>query len=196
MYMFTGIIEHIGTVTHQDGARYTVRAPKAIIAKLKHGTSIAVNGICLTVVDKKKDSFAIEVMPETRMKTVLKQLRPGSEVNLELPATPTTFLSGHVVQGHIDGQGTVKKITPEGNSRMLTVGIPQPFSRYIVPKGSITLNGVSLTVISARKSECTVGIIPFTWRHSMFKHLKSGDAVNIEVDVLAKYAERLLQKKL
>lgn len=192
--MFTGIIEHRGTIARKDGARYTVRAPKAVVAKLKHGTSIAVNGACLTVVGKKKDSFAIEVMPETEKRTTFGALFEGSRVNLELPATAATFLSGHIVQGHIDGVGTVKKIAREGNSRRIAIEIPGALSNYIVKKGSIAVQGVSLTVVDIRGKLCTVGIIPFTYSHTTLGTLRVGDRVNLEADVLAKYVERMAKR--
>jgi len=191
--MFTGIIEHIGTITGQDGVTYAIRAPKGIIAKLQKGTSIAINGICCTVVYKKGNDFAIEVMPETQKKTAISHLRRGSNVNLELPATPSTFLSGHIVQGHIDGVGRIKKIVSEGNGRLFTISIPKILSPYVVSKGSIALNGVSLTIIAAPRDEFTVGIIPFTRTHTTLGRLKKGDPVNIEVDILAKYIRSLMK---
>jgi len=156
--------------------------------------SVAVNGACLTVVGKKGISFIADIMPETARRTTLGRLRRKTPVNLELPATPASFLSGHIVQGHIDGIGSVKKIVKDGGSHILTIAIPRVLGRYIVPKGSVAINGVSLTIITARSSMFTAGIIPHTFRVTMLGTLAPGDTVNIEVDVLAKYAEKFARK--
>jgi len=185
----------MGTVTRKNGARYFVRADTKVVERLRTGTSISINGACTTVIAHKGTEFSIEIMPETEKRTTFSTLAKGSRVNLELPATPATFLSGHIVQGHVDGVGTVKKIVREENSRLIVIETPRALAKYIVKKGSITVQGVSLTVVDIRGKLCTVGIIPFTYSHTVLGTLRIGDAVNIEVDVLAKYAERLLQKK-
>ena len=170
----------------------TIRAERDIARKLKKGDSIAVQGMCLTVTEKRGDSFSADVMPETFKRTNFSSLTAKSIVNLELPATPKSFLSGHIVQGHIDTVGTVKGIKKEGNQFTLSISIPRQLSRYISSKGSITVNGVSLTIIEAGLSRFSVGIIPHTWKSTMFHTLKPKFLVNIEVDILAKYTEKLL----
>lgn len=130
-------------------------------------------------------------MPETAKRTMLGRLKIGDLVNLELPVSLTQLLSGHLVHGHVDGVGTIKKIQKEGNSRLLTITISRDLNKYIVEKGSIAVNGISLTVINVGL-DFTVGIIPYTWQHTMLKQTKLGDSVNIEVDILAKYLEKIL----
>jgi len=165
------------------------------LKKLAHGGSIAVDGTCLTVVSKTADSFSADIMPETVERTTLGKMKRDDEVNLELPATPTTFLSGHVVQGHVDGIGKVKNIRARGTSHIVEIAVPRALMPYIVPKGSVAVNGVSLTVISVSASGFTVGIIPHTWEETAFSHLSPGSQVNIETDVFAKYAEKLIKAK-
>lgn len=193
--MFTGIITHTGTIAQKTRATLRVRASRGIVRALKKGGSIAVDGVCLTVTAKTADSFSADVMPETFNRTNLGTLGNGDLVNLELPATPQTFLSGHIVQGHIDAMGIVKEIKKDGNQFTLSISVPRQLSRYIPPKGSITVNGVSLTVINARPGIFSVGIIPHTWESTMFHILQPKQPVNIEVDVLAKYIEKFLHTK-
>lgn len=193
--MFTGIITHTGTVTQVTSSRITVRAPRGIVEKLVRGASIAVDGACLTVVAKERDTFTTDIMEETARVTTLGALRKGARINLELPAMPTSFLAGHIVQGHVDGVGTVKKITEEKNCHLLTIAVPTSLVRYVVPKGSIAINGVSLTVIAAHKNNVTVGIIPHTRGSTNLGLLVVGSCVNIEMDVLAKYCERLATRE-
>ncbi len=194
--MFTGIITHVGTVFSKTETGLVLKADKDLLKRLEKGTSVAVDGICLTVVaPRRKNSFEVEVMPETAKKTNLHYLRPGDLVNLELPATANSLLSGHIVQGHIDGTAKLRSILREGNSRILKFFIPSFLSRYIVEKGSVAVNGISLTVMEAKKNYFTVGIIPHTWANTMLHTIKAGDVVNVEVDILAKYVEKLLKKK-
>lgn len=155
--------------------------------------SIAVNGVCLTVFKKTNDSFSIEIIPETLDKTTLGNIKFGDMINLELPLTPQDFLSGHIIQGHVDTVGLVEKIKAKGNSKILTVKVNTNYSQFIVEKGSIAINGVSFTVISCRQTQFTIGIIPYTLINTNFKNLKAGDLVNIEVDIIAKYLKRLLK---
>ncbi len=190
--MFTGIITNLGEVVNKSGNKLIIKTDRNLINKLSKGTSIAVNGICLTVVNSLEDSFSIDFMPETEKKTNIKYLQIGSIVNLELPATADSFLSGHIVQGHIDEVAKLETITKEGNSYILKFSIPKNISKYIVEKGSIAVNGISLTVIDIEDKFFTVGIIPHTWDKTMLHTIKSGDYVNIEIDVLAKYVEKLL----
>lgn len=190
--MFTGIITETGVVTTRTRSRISLRTSQRFIRKLTRGASVAVDGACLTVVGKKARVFSADIMPETVGRTTLGHLSRGVCVNLELPASPTSFLSGHVVEGHIDGIGTLTKIAQKGNSRMLTFSIPRTLSKYVVEKGSITVNGVALTVIESGKNHFTVGIIPHTRKATNLSALKRGDKINIEVDVLAKYVEKFV----
>src|SRR3990167_2548666 len=162
--MFSGIISHIGSVAESRGGRLAISAPRNFVGKLGIGSSVAVNGACLTVVGKKGGAFVADIMPETARRTTLGRLRKNAIVNLELPATPKSFLSGHIVQGHVDGIGAVKKVKKDENQVTLSISIPRQLSRYIVAKGSIAVNGVSLTVIDAKPGSFSVGIIPHTWK--------------------------------
>lgn len=193
--MFTGIITHLGKLTKKEAAVFTFCADQDFCRKIKKGTSIAINGTCLTVLNiPTKNYFSIEVMPETLDKTTLGYLEIGDLVNLELPATLTSLLSGHIVQGHIDGTCKLLDIKTQGNSQILKLSISPTLSKYVAPKGSIAINGISLTVIEAKKNQFTVGIIPYTWNNTMLHTIKPGELVNIEVDILAKYLERLIKK--
>lgn len=189
--MFTGIIKNLGKVKNKTKDTLTVISGQELVKKLSRGDSIAVNGICLTVVKTGRDSFMIDFMEETAKRTNIKYLEAGDLVNLELPATPKTFLSGHMVQGHVDGLGKLTEI----KTGILRVVVPVKLSKYIVEKGSISINGISLTVIETGNNFFTVGIIPYTWENTMLHTLNPGDLVNIEVDILAKYVERILNEK-
>ena len=191
--MFTGIITNLGKVVNKSENKLIIKTDRNLISKLSKGTSIAVDGICLTVVDLMKNNFSIDFMPETEEKTNIKYLQIGSLINLELPATAKSFLSGHIVQGHIDKVAKLETITKEGNGYILKFSIPKDLSKYIVQKGSIAVNGISLTVIDIGDNFFTVGIIPHTWNKTMLHTIKSGDYVNIEVDILAKYLGRIQQ---
>lgn len=187
-FMFTGIISHLGKLTNKSGSVYDISLPKELMQQITAGTSIAVNGICLTVFNKlPNNTVQIEIMPETVKRSAFMDLKTGDLINLELPATPNTMLSGHIVQGHIDGTGTIQKIIADENSRIITITVPSQLQKYIVEKGSIAVNGISLTVISCNKNSFTVGIIPFTWKHTMLQQIKVGDRVNIETDIVGKY---------
>ncbi len=191
--MFTGIITNLGKVISKSENKLMIKTDQALIRKLSKGTSIAVDGICLTVVDLIKNGFSIDFMPETAKKTNIKYLQTGSLVNLELPATANSFLSGHIVQGHIDEVAKLETIIQEGNSYILKFSIPKDLSKYIVEKGSIAVNGISLTVIDIGDKFFTVGIIPHTWDKTMLHTIKLDDHVNVEVDILAKYLEKLIK---
>lgn len=189
--MFSGIISHLGQITTKKGKLLQISADQKFLDLFKLGDSISVNGICLTVTQKDKKSFSADFMPETENRTNLKYLKVGELVNLELPATPNSFLSGHIVQGHID---TISRlINIKKDSRILKFEISSAFLKYIVEKGSIAVNGISLTVISAEKNFFTCGIIPHTWENTMLKKIKPGDFVNIEFDILGKYIEKLIK---
>lgn len=194
--MFTGIVTHLGKLRKRDNAQFTFAVGKSFVNKLEQGTSVSVNGVCVSVCEEpSENSFTVEIMPETALKTMLKDLVLGDIVNLELPMTAKDMFGGHIVQGHVDCVGTLKSIVPEGNSKILRIAVPKDTSRYIVAKGAICVNGISLTVIEAGKDFFTVGIIPYTWEQTMLSEVKEGDGLNIEVDVLAKYMERLLYAK-
>ncbi len=191
--MFTGIITHLGKVESIAKSCYTLSYDYSFFKKLGQGSSVAVNGICLTVdADPKMRRFSFEVMPETVKKTMVGTLKVGDYVNLELPMSANALFEGHIVQGHVDDIGMIKKIRPEGNSHILTIKVKSELSRYLINKGSIAVNGISLTIIEAKHSFFTVGIIPYTWKHTMLQYAKIDDLVNIEVDVLAKYAEKFI----
>ena len=194
--MFTGIISHIGKLKERRGSSYIFTTSSLFYKKLADGTSIAVNGVCLTVVDKgAANSFTVEIMPETVSRTMLDKLKKADLVNLELPVTPYNLLSGHITYGHIDGMSKLTKIIKRDNSRILKFSIFKSFSKYIVAKGSIAINGISLTVIEAAEEYFTVGIIPYTFANTNLHESNTGDLVNIEVDILAKYVEKLLQNE-
>lgn len=189
--MFTGIITNLGKLYKKDGAVFTFATDPGFCKKLKNGTSIAINGVCLTVSGKlSSHTFSVEVMPETLQKTMLGSLKTDNLVNLELPLTPTDFISGHIVQGHVDGLAKLIEINEQNNSHILKFQINPKLSKYIVEKGSISVNGISLTVIETAKLFFTVGIIPYTWRNTILHTIKKNDFVNIEVDILAKYIEK------
>lgn len=193
--MFTGIIEAIGKLRGNKGSAYEFTTPPTFYRKLRTGISVAVNGVCLTVVKKSPPNvFAAELMPETEKRTVFGTLQANDMVNLELPATSDTFLSGHIVQGHVDGVGEIVSIQNDGNSKLITIELQPSLTRYIVEKGTIALNGISLTIIQKGKDFFTVGIIPFTWKNTTIKNVKVGDRVNIEVDAIGKYVYGLLKE--
>ena len=192
--MFTGIITNLGKIAQINGSKLVIETDSDFIGKLNNGASVAINGICLTVIAQNQKSFTVEFMPETMARTNLKYLHPDDTVNLEMPAMPNSFLAGHIVQGHIDGIAQLQSVINAGNSRILSFSVPETLSKYIVEKGSIAINGVSLTVIEAQKDSFTVGIIPHTWDQTMFHAFKTGDFANIETDVLAKYIEKFVKK--
>ncbi len=192
--MFTGIIEELGTVTARDNlpdaARLTVRAAVADDAGI--GDSIAVNGVCLTVVSTGGGGFTADVMRETLDRSSLGALRPGDRVNLERPVSPSGRLGGHIVQGHVDGVGTIlgREVTPHWE--LVRIGLPEALARYLVVKGSVTVDGVSLTVVDVGATTFSVSLIPTTLALTTLGHKDRGDPVNLEVDIIAKYVERLL----
>ena len=192
--MFTGIIRAGGTITAKTPTSLTISINRAFGRTLKRGDSIAVNGVCLTVTHRPSAStFTADVMPETLKRTTLGHLALKTLVNLERPATPTTFLDGHIVQGHIDCTARVESIVHVGNSRIITFRLPKTWMKYIVEKGSVAINGVSLTIINVKKGVLTVGIIPHTWNNTTFNTLAIGDDVNIETDIIAKHLYHLSQ---
>jgi riboflavin synthase len=193
--VFTGIVEELGEIValdrDGDSARLTVRGP-LVVSDAVHGASIAVNGVCLTVTDVKDDAFTVDVMKETLDRSALAALAPGSPVNLERPVRPADRLGGHIVQGHVDGVGHVVSREPGDRWEVVTVSLPPDLARYVVDKGSITVDGISLTVVEARDDAFTVALIPTTLEPTTLGRKQPGDAVNLEVDVVAKYVERLV----
>jgi riboflavin synthase len=192
--MFTGLVQGIGSVAgierSDDGARVTIATP--LVAELATGDSIAINGVCLTAVELDGDSFAADAMNETLARTSLGDLVPGSQVNLELPLRATDRLGGHVVQGHVDGLGSILDVTDDGFARRIRIGAGPEVLRYIVEKGSIAVDGVSLTVTEVDDRSFTVSLIPETLQRTNLGAVDTGRRVNLEVDVLAKYVEKLM----
>ncbi|MGX1849914.1 riboflavin synthase [Streptomyces sp. NBC_01456] len=193
--MFTGIVEELGEVVAienlGDSSRFRLRGP-LVTEDAKHGDSIAVNGVCLTVVDTADGEFTADVMAETLHRSSLGALAAGSRVNLERPMALGGRLGGHLVQGHVDGTGTLVERIPGEHWEIVKVALPATLSRYVVEKGSITVDGVSLTVVDAADDYFTISLIPTTLALTTLGLKKAGDPVNLEVDVLAKYVERLL----
>ncbi|MFG2599963.1 riboflavin synthase [Streptomyces sp. NPDC048462] len=193
--MFTGIVEELGEVTAVenlgDSSRFRLRGP-VVTEGAKHGDSIAVNGVCLTVVDHGEQEFTADVMAETLNRSSLGALRAGSRVNLERPMAVGGRLGGHIVQGHVDGTGRIVERKPSENWEIVKVSLPAGLTRYVVEKGSITVDGVSLTVVDAGPDYFTISLIPTTLALTTLGHKQPGDPVNLEVDVIAKYVERLL----
>ncbi|MFG2860285.1 riboflavin synthase [Streptomyces sp. ISID311] len=193
--MFTGIVEELGEVVAienlGDASRFRLRGP-LVTEDAKHGDSIAVNGVCLTVVETADGEFTADVMAETLNRSSLGALAAGSRVNLERPMALGGRLGGHLVQGHVDGTGTLVERIPGEHWEIVKVALPAALSRYVVEKGSITVDGVSLTVVDAADDYFTISLIPTTLALTTLGLKKAGDPVNLEVDVLAKYVERLL----
>jgi riboflavin synthase len=193
--MFTGIIEHLGTVaslkTSAEGGRLQIHAP-GIAQHLEVSKSIAVNGCCLTVVQVEAEHFSADLSGETLRKTSVGEWKSGTRVNLEQPLTAGKEFGGHFVLGHVDTIGRVARLAPEGDSWWYGVEVPESFARSIVPQGSITIDGISLSVARWNAPLAEIAVIPFTYEHTNIRHKKIGDAVNLEGDVLGKYVERYL----
>ena len=194
--MFTGIVEQIGKIESlersEESARLKVRAPE-IVSALPIGASIAVNGCCLTVVESRDGLFAADLSGETLRRTSFGEMKPGRAVNLELPLKAGAPLGGHFVQGHVDGVGRVARLVSEGKNWWLSVRVPEELARYVAMKGSIAIDGISLTVAGWRDGIADCAIIPFTYAQTNLRELTVGDAANLECDILAKYLERLLK---
>lgn len=193
--MFTGIVEELGSVAALDdlgdAARIAVRG-STVTSDAKHGDSICVNGVCLTVAEVDGDTFTADVMKETLDRSSLGVLEIGAPVNLERAALVTTRLGGHMVQGHVDGVGRIVNRKPAEQWEIVTISLPEELSRYVVEKGSITVDGVSLTVTDVSDTEFSVSLIPTTLNLTTLGHKGIGAPVNLEVDVIAKYVEKLL----
>lgn len=188
--MFTGIVEEVGAVRTSDQGRLTIAA-HTVMPTLELGGSISVNGACLTVTKLEPDAFTVDVVPETLRRTNLGDLSVKSPVNLERPLRADGRLDGHIVQGHVDGTGTISEISADGEALMVRMDVPPQVARYVVEKGFIAVDGVSLTVVHCDEMGFSVTVIPHTRDHTIFGSRRVGDAVNIEIDILAKYVERL-----
>jgi riboflavin synthase len=196
--MFTGIIEELGTVVGVsdlgDSVRLTIEGP-AVLAGTLAGDSLSVNGCCLTVVEHDRRRWSADVMQETLDKTSLRAVAPGDLVNLERAVTIDKRLGGHVVQGHVDGVGTIVRRSPSEHWEVIEISLPDGLGRYLVDKGSVTVDGVSLTVVEAGRDSFTVSLIPETLARTTLGRRAVGDRVNLEADVIAKHVERLLTWK-
>lgn len=196
--MFTGIVEEMGAVTMMEktlaGTRVTLLA-STVLGDLKIGDSVSVNGICLTVVSKGDRDFSVEVSPETLSVTTLGQLLPGTPVNLERPMKLNERIGGHLVAGHVDGVGTIRSRQQEGNAIFFTIEAPPEILRYCVLKGSITVDGISLTINDVTQYGFTIAVIPHTAKVTTLGLKQVNDTVNLEADLIGKYVERLLQER-
>ena len=196
--MFTGIIEELGKVRsieqRGENARIVIDA-SVVLEGTNHGDSIAVNGVCLTALDLQSDSFAADVSMETLARSTLGSLKQGAPVNLERSVTPATRLGGHIVQGHVDARGQLLGVEDHGESWTVRFGFPAEIARYLVFKGSVAVEGISLTIAALGDDYFEVAIIPKTWEVTNLSTLTVGDGVNLEVDVIGKYVERLLAFK-
>ena len=193
--MFTGIIEELGRVRsvekRGEGARLCIEA-QSVMEGTHEGDSIAVNGVCLTAIDVRSGSFSADGSSETLQRSTLGSLRAGSVVNLERAVTPATRLGGHIVQGHVDARGRFLSASAHGGSWTVRLAYPPEMARYLVFKGSVAVEGISLTVAKLTDDYFEIAIIPKTWDVTNLSHLKSGDEVNLEADIIAKYVERII----
>jgi len=196
--MFTGLIEDVGKIgalrLNNGSAVLTVKT-KLPVRSMPLGASVAVNGACLTVVQKLKGAFVVDVSPETLARTNLEKLKPGSLVNLEQPLRLQERLGGHLVTGHVDGVGTVASIRQQGEFTVFNFRVPARFRALLVSKGSVAVDGISLTVNRCRRDGFSVAIIPFTLQHTNLQGRRVGDKVNIETDLIGKYVQSFLQKR-
>ncbi|HKS26657.1 MAG TPA: riboflavin synthase [Pyrinomonadaceae bacterium] len=193
--MFTGIIEELGRVRSMEkrgeGARLVIEA-RSVTEGTSEGDSIAVNGVCLTAIDVRRDSFAADGSAETLQRSTLAHLRAGAAVNLERAVTPATRLGGHIVQGHVDARGRFLSATDAGGSWTVRIAYPREVARYMVFKGSVAVEGISLTIAALTEEYFEIAIIPKTWAVTNLSHLRPGMEVNLEADIIAKYVERIL----
>lgn len=194
--MFTGLVTERGVVRRVEVGKDRIMTleveARALSSALEKGDSVAVNGVCLTATKIKRKSFVADVVPETLTKTTLASVTPGRAVNLEIPPTPADRLGGHFVQGHVDGIANVVRIEREGDSTRMWFEPQLELMRYVVPKGSVTIDGVSLTVAAAGRASFSVALVPHTLSVTTLGNLDVGERVNVEVDVVAKYVERLI----
>lgn len=187
--MFTGIVEEIGTVKNIAHNNISIQA-SVVVDDLKNGDSIAVNGACLTVINISKAIFTVEIMPETRKLTNIGALKNGDKVNLERAMSSQGRFGGHFVQGHVDATGTIYSFTPEGEAIIAKINAPTDILRYVVKKGFIAVNGVSLTIIDSDAQQFSVSLVTYTREHTNLGLIKKGSSVNLEVDIIAKYIEK------
>lgn len=192
--MFTGIVEELGVVDKISNNAMTVQASK-VTEDLKLGDSIAVNGTCLTAVNFSRTEFSVDLSPETMRRTSLGQLSEGSPVNLERALLASDRMGGHIVQGHVDGTGRVMSSRVDGDSIIFRIRVPKRLNPYIVEKGFIAVDGISLTVVKRGASSFTLAVIPYTLKNTNLASVSIGDRVNLEADILAKYVESLLDRK-
>lgn len=196
--MFTGLVEEKGILKEKiptgDGFQFVIEA-KIIMKDLQIGSSIAVNGCCLTVVKIFDNNFTVDTIEETLNKTNLGVLKQGMKVNLERPLAAEARLGGHFVLGHIDTIGKIENVKELSNSHWLTISFPEKFKQYLIYVGSVAIDGVSMTVAELKDNSFSVGIIPHTWKETIFADKKVGDTVNLEFDVLGKYVERIMESK-
>jgi len=189
--MFTGIIRHQGVVKKRTAARLCIEAAPELVGQLTVGESIAVNGVCLTVSKfPSATAFVADVMPETLRRTTLGRLRSKSPVNLELPLKVGGRFGGHLVQGHMDGTAVIKRIRRSGNSRVISFAAPEELRKYMVEKGSVAIDGISLSIVKVGDDGFSVGIIPHTKDRTTLAYVAVGDEVNVEVDIVAKYVHK------
>ena len=191
--MFTGIVEEMGIVSKITNNGMTVKALR-VLSDVKLGDSIAVNGTCLTAVSFSNSEFSVDLSPETMRRTSLSQLTEGSRVNLERALSASDRMGGHIVQGHVDATGRITSIKPDGDSIIFRVRIPKRLDKYIVEKGFVAVDGISLTVVKRGASSFTLAVIPYTLENTNLAVLSEGDRVNLEADILAKYVESLLAR--
>jgi riboflavin synthase len=191
--VFTGIVEEVGQVAELKAHRLTVLAAR-VMAGARLGDSIAVDGACLTVVDLGEGEFSVDLAPETLRRTGFGHLKPGDPINLERPLAVSDRLGGHIVQGHVDGTGRISSIRPESDCVIIRITSPKKLMHYIVEKGFVAVDGISLTVVQRGASSFTVSVIPYTLENTNLKEKRVGDRVNLEVDIVAKYVESLLAR--
>ncbi len=191
--MFTGIIEEVGRVTAVSSGKPAIAATR-VLRGMEPGGSISVNGACLTVTEFSSKSFSVDIMPETLKRTNLGLLRAGDGVNLERPLTMEKFLGGHLVQGHIDDTGRIASVTQQDETTLVRVEASPEVMRYIVEKGFIAVDGISLTVVNIDAASFTVSVVNYTLENTVLGNRKTGDIVNLEVDIIAKYVERFNKK--
>lgn len=196
--MFTGLVEETGKLVEKiavgNGYRLKFEA-KVVLDDLEIGSSVAVNGCCLTVVELNENIFAVDTIEETLLKTNLGKLNIGSRVNLERPLKAEARLGGHFVLGHVDTTGIVEEVNELSHSHFVTISFPADFKKYLIYVGSVAIDGVSMTVARLNNNMFSVGIIPHTWKETIFSDKKAGDTVNLEFDVLGKYVERIMEGK-
>ncbi len=190
--MFSGIIEEVGTVESYDGATLVVSANQ-VLGDLKVSESIMVAGACLTVIELTNSTFTVETVPETLHRTNFVDLKPGDQVNLERSLRYGDRVGGHMVQGHVDGVGTVRSVTEDGNSKVIVFEAPENIIENVVEKGFIAIDGASLTIIDRNSNSFSIAIIPFTFDHTTFSERSEGSRVNLETDVTAKYVANLIE---